>query len=200
MVLKIRAYASYFVSFLINNLDEFSNLRSIILFGSVARGDARNDSDIDIFIDIKKANKNEEKKFNRLLEDFYKSREALLFKTKGIDNKINLIIGKLDEWKELKESIESNGIVLYGNYVSGKASGKKHALIYWDEIGKNRGAFLNKIYGFSVKGKKYKGFLETNNGARLGKSCAMVPIAALADLEKILKYYSVNAKIIEVYA
>ena len=105
MSLKIKAYASYFVSFLINNLDDFSNLRAIILFGSSARGDADKDSDVDIFIDIKKSNKNEEKKINKILEDFYKSREALLFKTQGIDNKINLIVGRLDEWKELKESI-----------------------------------------------------------------------------------------------
>ncbi len=199
MSLGIRAYASYFVSFLISSLDDFSNLKSIILFGSVARGDAGKDSDVDIFIDIKKISKNEEKKFNRILEDFYKSREALLFKTKGIDNKINLIIGKLDEWKDLKENIESNGIILYGNYISGNVTGKKHVLVYWDGIAKNRGAFLNKIYGFSVKGRKYSGFLEVNNGRRVGKSCIIIPIENLNELEKILKYYKVNAKIIEIY-
>jgi len=199
MNLKIRAYASYFASFLINNLDDFSNLKSIILFGSVVRGEADKDSDVDIFIDVKKLNKNKEKEIKKILEGFYKSREALLFKTFGIDNKINLIIGRLDEWKDLKESIDSNGIILYGNYISGKASGEKHALIYWGEIGKNRGAFLNKIYGFSVKGKRYKGFLEANSGRRLGKSCVMIPIVGLADLEKILKYYDVDAKIVEVY-
>ena len=199
MSLKIKAYASYFVSFLINNLDDFSNLRAIILFGSSARGDADKDSDVDIFIDIKKSNKNEEKKINKILEDFYKSREALLFKTQGIDNKINLIVGRLDEWKELKESIDSKGFFFYGPYISGKTSGKKHAIIYWDEIGENRGAFLNKIYGFKVKGKRYKGFLEINNGKRLGKSCAIIPIENLNELEKILRYYKVNAKIVEVY-
>jgi|SRR3989344_166675 len=199
MNLKIKAYASYFASFLINNLDDFSNLKSVILFGSVAREEAGKDSDIDIFIDVKKANKNEEKKFNKILEEFYKSREALLFKTKGIDNKINLIIGKLDEWNDLKESIDSNGLILYGNYISGGASGKKHALIYWNKIERNRGAFLNKIYGFSVKGKKYRGFLEINNGRRLGKSCIIIPIENLKEFEGILKYYGVNARIVEVY-
>ena len=199
MNLGIRAYASYFVSFLINSLGDLSDIRAIILFGSVARGDAEKDSDVDIFIDIKKPDKNKEKKFNGILDDFYKSREAFLFKTKSIDNKINLIIGKLDEWNDLKDSIESNGIILYGNYISGKASGKKHALIYWDGIGQNRGAFLNKIYGFSIKGKRYDGFLKINNGRRLGKSCIIIPIENLTDLEKILKHYNVNAKIIEIY-
>lgn len=113
MNLKIRAYASYFISFLINNLDDFSNLKSIILFGSVARGYAERNSDVDIFVDIKKVNKNEEARFNKILENFYKSREELMFKAKGIDNKINLIAGK-DEWKDLKKSIENTGIVLYG--------------------------------------------------------------------------------------
>src|SRR3989344_7815435 len=148
MNLKIRAYASYFASFLINNLDDFSNLKSIILFGSVVRGEADKDSDVDIFIDVKKLNKNKEKEIKKILEGFYKSREALLFKTFGIDNKINLIIGRLDEWKDLKRSIESTGIVLYGKYSYGGKGERKYAVIFWDKIGKNRGAFLNKLYGF----------------------------------------------------
>src|SRR3989344_6504383 len=198
MNLKIRAYASYFISFLINNLDDFSNLKSIILFGSVARGDAERNSDVDIFIDIKKTSKNEEARFNKILENFYKSREGLMFKAKGIDNKINLIIGKLNEWKDLKKSMENTGIVLYGRYNYGGTGEKKYAIISWDRIEKNRGAFLNKIYGFRANGKEYKGMIEKLQGKKIGKSSIMIPIENLSELEKILKHYKVNAKIAEV--
>ncbi|MEK6933980.1 MAG: hypothetical protein AABW75_03830, partial [Nanoarchaeota archaeon] len=66
-------------------------------------------------------------------------------------------------------------------------------------IKKNRGAFLNKIYGFKVKDKKYKGLLEEFQGEKLGKSTILIPIEYREDIIKIIKHYGVNAKIIEVY-
>ena len=195
----IKAYASYFASFLINGLNDLSNLKSIILFGSVARGDAEKDSDVDVFIDIKKLNKDEEKNINKILENFYKSREALLFKTKGIDNKINLIVGKLDEWVDLKKGIENTGVILYGPYIYGGKGERKYAVVSWDKIGENRGAFLNKIYGFKSNGKGYKGMIEKFQGKKIGKSSIMIPVEDLKELENILKHYKVNAKIVEVY-
>ena len=88
----LKAYVSYFISHLLNSLKDISNVNKIILFGSVARDDAKKDSDVDIFIDLKRKNKKYEKEINRSLDEFYKSREALVFKVKGIENKINLIV------------------------------------------------------------------------------------------------------------
>ena len=156
----IKAYASYFVSYMMANFKEFDSILRIILFGSVAKSEAGKQSDIDIFIEVKK-NKIFEKEVHKIVENFYKSREALLFKTKGIENKINIIIRRLDDWKELGKSVESTGIILYGKFsgVVGE-KGKKYSLFYWDNIKKNRGAFLNKVYGFTTSGKTYKGILE----------------------------------------
>ena len=109
---NLKSYASYFVSYFLDNLNNV-NFEKIILFGSVAREEATKESDIDIFIEIKKENKKLEIEIKKILENFYKSREALLFKAKRIDNKINLIIGKLEEWKDLRDSIENTGIILY---------------------------------------------------------------------------------------
>jgi len=194
-----RAYASYFASYLLNNLGDVSNLDKIILFGSAARGDSDKDSDIDIFIEIKRKSKIFEKKINNILDEYYKSREALMFKVKGIDNKIHLIVGELKDWKNLKKSIESTGIVLYGRYFYEGRGEKKYAIISWDKIGKNRGAFLNKIYGFKIRDKKYHGFLERFSGRRLGKSSIMVPIEYRDDVLELVKYHKVNARVIEVY-
>lgn len=196
----IKSYASYFVSYLLFNLKNSGDISKIILFGSVAKGEANKKSDVDIFIEVKRKTKKFERKIEKTTNDFYKSREALIFKSKKVDNKINVIVGKLDEWKELKKSIESTGIVLYGGYVSsGKVKGKKYSVFFWDKIGKNRGAFLNKVYGFISKKKKHKGLIEILEGRKLGKSSIMIPVEHREEIIKLLKHYKVNSKIIEVY-
>lgn len=197
----IKAYASYFTSYLLANFENPNEIERIILFGSVARGEATKESDVDIFIETKKESDKLKNRIDRILKEFNESREALLFKAKGIDNKINLIVGKLDNWKKLKNSIESNGIVLYGKIIpSGKTAGRKQAVIFWDRVGENRGAFLNKIYGFKSGGKHYIGLVEKLGGRKLGKSSIMVPIENREEIIHLLKYYKANAKIVEVYA
>lgn len=194
-----KAYASYFVSYLLMNIKDASVINKVILFGSVVKGESSKDSDIDIFIELKKDNKKLHVLIEKILEDFYKSREALLFKAKGIDNKINLAIGKLDEWKNIKKSIENEGIFLYGRYVPTSRNGKKYTILFWDRIEKNRGAFLNKIYGFKARGKLYKGLIENFKGMRLGKSSIMIPIEHRQEILDLIKKYKVNAKIIDIY-
>lgn len=197
----LKSYASYFSSYLLYNLKDSDNIIRTILFGSVAKEENNKESDVDIFIEVKKKSKTVVEMVERITENFYKSREALIFKSNGVDNKINVIVGKLEEWGDLKKSIDSTGIVLYGRYVSSgfKADGKKYSLFFWNKIGKNRGAFLNKIYGFNSKGKKYKGLFEIFGGRKLGKSSIMVPIEHKDEILKLLKHYQVNAKIIEVF-
>lgn len=197
----LKSYASYFSSYLLYNLKDSDNIIRIILFGSVAKEENNKESDVDIFIEVKKKSKTIVDQVERITEDFYKSREALIFKSNGVDNKINVIVGKLEEWGDLKKSIDSTGIVLYGRYASSgfKVGGKKYSLFFWNKIGKNRGAFLNKVYGFNSKGKKYRGLFEIFGGRKLGKSSIMVPIEHKDEILKLLKHYQVNAKIIEVF-
>ncbi len=196
----IKAYASYFSSYFLANLKEKGSIERIILFGSAARDEATKRSDVDIFVELKKESKKMKNEIEKILENFYKSRESLLFKSKGIDNKINLIIGRLGKWGSLKKSIESTGIILYGKYTPSDISGKKHAIFFWDKIGKNRGAFLNKLYGFKSKEKHYYGLIEKLGGKKLGKSSIMMPVEKKDEIFKLIKIYKVNAKIVEVYA
>jgi predicted nucleotidyltransferase len=197
----LKAYASYFASYLLANLKNIEIIGRIILFGSIAKDEAEKESDVDIFIEVRKESKKINDEIENILGDFYKSREALIFKAKGIDNKINLIIGKLENWKDLRSSIESTGILLYGNFVAlGRHEGRKYAIIFWDQIGKNRGAFLNKIYGFKAGGKYYKGIRELFNGVKLGKSSIMIPVEHKEEIFKLVKHYRVNARFVEVYA
>ena len=197
-----KSYAMSFASFLIRRLTDIqvSMIRSIILYGSVAKSASTKESDIDIFLDMEKDTKNFRKDVKRTLNEFYSSKEAIIFKLMGIDNDIKLKMGKLDDWKELKRSIISEGIILWRRMESGKPSKTEHKVIfYWDGIRKNRGAFLNKLYGYKTGGKRYEGFLSRTGGAKLGKSSIMIPIRYREKMIEIIKKYKANAKAIEVF-
>lgn len=200
----IISYASYFVAYLLYRLEkeDINKIRNIILFGSAAKGTASKNSDVDIFIDIKSKSKALEYKLRKILQDFYQSRESLLFEAKGISNKIDLKIGGLSEWKSLNRDIASAGIMLYSQYEIKTAPPdiKHYIIIYWNKINKNRGAFLNKIYGFNSKGKQYLGLLNKFGGKRLGKSCIIIPFINKDEFLKLLRDYNVEAKSMEVFA
>jgi len=194
----ILGYVNTFISFLAKNIN-IKKADKIILFGSSVTGNLTKESDIDIFIDTKE---NLSNKIENLTEKFYKSKEFMLFKLKGVENELSIKVGELKRWKELHRSISSNGIVLYSRYEPSELPiGTKHEVIfYWDKIGKNRGAFLNKIYGYIIKGKRYSGLLKKWGGKRLGKSCIIVPFEKREEMIPILRRYKVNAKSIESFS
>ncbi len=197
----LKSYAFYFVAYLLNNLKSIGDIERIVLYGSVAKDEATKESDIDIFIEVEKKTKKFDKEIKGIIEEFYQSREAVLFKAKSIENKFNVKIGDLKDWKDLYQSIVSTGIVMYGPYEAKELpSGVKHFIIvFWERINKNRGAFLNKIYGFKFKKKSYIGLLSRISGRKLGKSCIMIPIQYKKDILKLLRKYEVKAKTIEVF-
>ena len=95
------AYAGDFSSFLLQNLKEDArHIRQVILFGSVARGEAGKSSDVDLFIEV--ADKKLEKEVLRIRDAFMKSIKVKKYwHLLGITNDINCTIGKLEQWKEL---------------------------------------------------------------------------------------------------
>ena len=196
---NLKAYASYFVSFVIKELRELEKIKQIILFGSSSRGDETKESDVDIFIELHKKSATMEKEIHKLEEAFYRSREGILFKSRGIDNKINILVGKLNDWPDLKKSIESTGIVLYGPFASIEGNGKKFSIISWERIDLNRGALLNSLYGFKSKGKYYKGLIESFGGRKIGKSTIMIPVENRKKALVLLRKYKVDLRIIDVY-
>lgn len=177
------------------------DIERIVLFGSVARDMATKESDVDIFIEVRKKTKRFVREINEIKEKFYKSREATLFKIKSIQNEFNIKIGDLKDWPDLEKSIMSIGIVLYGKYETRKLPRKvnNEIIIYWEGISKNRGAFLNKLYGFKVKEKYYRGILDKYNGRKLGRSCIMIPVKYKEKIFELIKYHKVKAKNLEVF-
>jgi predicted nucleotidyltransferase len=197
---KRKAYSISFSSFLLQRLGDASEINRIILYGSVAKGTSTAESDVDIFIDVEKNAKKLEEKISGILEEFYKSKEAIIFKLAGIENEIKIKTGALDEWDELKRSMMSEGFVLWGRFEAGRIAKTEHKVIfYWSGIGKNRGAFLNKIYGYRTKDRLHEGFLSRAGGERLGKSCIIIPIKYRDNFVELIKKYNVEAKVMEVF-
>ena len=106
---ELTAYALDFVSYLISKTDKIDR---IILYGSIARNDFDEQSDIDLFIDTK------EKVTQKILDNYYKTKKYKEWELKGISNPISIITGGLDskEWQDLKRSITNTGIILFGKY------------------------------------------------------------------------------------
>jgi len=198
----LKSYTSYFIAYLLDNLKNIGNIERIILFGSVAMEKETKESDIDLFIEVKKKNKKFEKDIKEVEKNFYQSREAALFKSRGIDNKINIKIGRLKEWKDLYNTIASTGIILYGPYEAKELPStiKHFIIIFWESIGKNRGSFLNKLYGFKIQKKQYLGLISKFDGKKLGKSCIMLPIQYKEEIFKLLQKHEVKAKALEVFS
>jgi len=194
---NLTAYAIDFVSFLIQKSD-ISKIKNIILFGSVSRGEADNQSDIDIFIDVVSDEKQIERQVEKIVAEFYSSAKYKKYwELLGITNEIKPIISKLSKWIDLNPSIVSNGLILYGKYKRVPKKGKHRVLFIFENIKPNsKRVMLNKkIFGYKHSGKNYKGLLEEYNGIRLGKGCIFVPLEHSNLFLKLFKAYRINVKI-----
>lgn len=200
---KLVAYAMEVASFLVQKLKSREKIKQIILFGSVSRGEAEKDSDIDLFIDVINANnKFEEDKLEKeiklCLSAFlnsakYKNYWRLL----GITNNIQLTIGKLSKWKELNTSIISNGVVLFGKYKPEVKEGTHNVFFIWENIKPNskRVLFNKQMCGYIQNKKFYKGLLQKYNGKRLGKGCIIVPLESSNFFLRLFRKYNITVKI-----
>ena len=103
-------YASYFISYLLSNLDDTKNINRIVLFGSAAKGEANKESDIDLFLELKKQSAVFESEVKKIEKKFYSSREAALFKTKGIGNIFSGIVAIFDDINFFAFKFRNNGL------------------------------------------------------------------------------------------
>jgi len=193
--MELIGYASDFVSFLIENMEEeLKKVKNIVLFGSVARGEDDKNSDVDIFIDT---NEDIEEKVKGIKEEFFESQKFNKYwKLRGINNDINLVIGKLEEWK-LKDSMIGNAIVLYSSFSPSLEKGKNKVILMWPSIKNNskRVMINKKIFGYKYYDRKYKGMLEKLGGEKLGANIILVSAENLNHFLKIFRSYGVAIKV-----
>jgi len=197
---ELLAYATAFASFVIPKL---FNVKAIILFGSVARGEADKKSDIDLFFDLE--NKEDEVGIKKILENelnkFYKSKIAENWLLKGIKNEIKIHAGKLEEWK-LKRSIISDGIFLYGKYREEPENLKSFVFFNIKPI-KNitkRNRVIRKLFG--RKEKKYfsDGVVNKVKGKKLSASSFIVPLEYTNEIIRLLNEEKIDYSFFEFWS
>ncbi|MBU2639878.1 MAG: nucleotidyltransferase domain-containing protein [Nanoarchaeota archaeon] len=195
---KLIAFSMDFASFLIQKTKNKDKIKNIILFGSVAREEANENSDIDIFIDLTKEDKKTEKEIANLLTYFLDSTKYKNYwKLLEIENEIKLTIGELNKWNDLKSSILSNGILLYGKFKTDIKKGEHKIFFIWENIKPNskRVLFNKQIFGYNQGKKFYKGMLQKYDGERLGKGCIIVPLEYSNIFNNIFKKCKITVKI-----
>ena len=184
-----------FSSFLVGRV----GVKSITLFGSVAKDNFDEESDIDLFVEC---NKMEEKKIELILELYKKTEGYEKFRLDGVKNEISVKYGKLEDWKELKRSIISGGIVLYGAY-RGTPDKLSHKLLFLLNLGGISRATKIKVwrnlYGYKQKvGKKVyvsKGKIEK----KLGRGAFLVPIQNSQEVINYLKKNKIKYSLLDVW-
>lgn len=171
-------YALSFASFLLDSKTG-ERIDKIILFGSVARGDFDEESDIDLFIETDEINESE---INKMLGLFISSRINETWKLKGVRNDISVKVGRLKEWA-LRRDVISSGIMLYGKYNEMPGKMNYYLLIKMDvsrfKPSRQMGIW-RKLYGYRqrIGTKVYigKGLVEMLGGKKLGKTLILVPM------------------------
>lgn len=195
---NLLAYAVDFVSFLLQKCKHMGEVKNIILFGSVARDETTKISDIDLFIDvIKQDNKFENELVQTYQQFLLSTKYKSYWKLFGLTNEIKLTVGVLDEWKELKPSIMSNGIVLYGKYKGEIKNGKHLTFFIWENVSPNskRVLFNKQLFGYNQNEKFYSGLLQKYHGEKLGKGCIVVPLEHALVVHQLFKRYKITVKI-----
>jgi predicted nucleotidyltransferase len=201
---ELIACAMDFSSFLLKS-SIAKDIRNIILFGSVARGDFDSESDIDIFVEAEKGRAigNEVAK---LLSAFEKSETHEKWKLRGLKNPISVKTGELERW-ELYRSVISSGILLYGKYERLPKDAKYHFLFVLDFRKMDRSRKVKvwrELYGYKQKvGEKVfvsKGILEEISGKKIERGVIAVPAEQKEKILEFIKKNSIKHKIIEIWA
>lgn len=194
---ELVAYSASFVSLLLEE-EITKDIDTIILFGSVARGNFDEESDIDLFVDTKK---DLEKEVLKTLALFKKSSIYKKWELKGIKNEISIKVGEIKKW-ELKRDVLSDSIILYGKYKEMPENIEYYLLIRpsFKKFNKSKQVKIwRKLYGYKQKvGKKIystPGLIENSKGKRL-ENGLIVPMkdkkVVIEFLNKMKVEYTVN--------
>jgi len=204
---ELLSYVYDFISILQLNIKSIRSIKSIILFGSIAREDYDEESDIDIFIDLEKDIKEVEELVNYSINQFeIKARET--WHLKGIKNPIKCITGSLDgkEWSELRKEIISNNIVLYGSTSCKEEELKPYYLFQYSLkrlSQKKRMDFLRKMNGYRSKKEKkvyvHNGLLDEVKGIKLENNNTLVPVKDTNKIQKLFVHHKITPKIKEIW-
>ena len=198
------SYASSFVSLLIKDPAIGTAVQRVLVFGSVARGDFDEESDIDVFIDIE--DDGYEKRIRGRLDLFEASEDARKHHLEGIRNPISLRVGRLETWESLQSALAESAVTLYGpsSVVPKNMEGQGLFELDLADLERARKVKLwRALYGYSQKvGEKTytsKGKVEMLGGTRLGRGVLLVPLRSLGGMTGFLNGEGVRYNVREVW-
>ena len=198
-------YIYDFLSILFDKLKNKENIKSIILFGSFARGNPRKDSDIDIFIDVEEKSRIEIDKIIKESLNEFEIKAENTWKLRDMTNPIVPIVDGLEkeQWRELRQEIKSYGIILYGKSVL-KEEAKQKMLITYNLSKlkqKDKMKVIRELLGYQIKreNKVYKqvGLIEEIKANKLS-NIIMSDIESYKKITNFLRNKKVNYKIIKI--
>lgn len=194
------SYAQAFVSFFFRTPRVKSeNIKSVYLFGSVARGDFDENSDIDIFIVVEKDYEREISKLSKIaLRNFYNSEECKKLCLLGIKNPISIKCGDIKKW-DLFNAIKAEGIILYSS--STFPLFKKYFLVELKPIKDitKRNRIIRRFVGRKEAKRKEKGLVKHIGGHVLDSRHYIIPAEKISDITQILSKEKVFFEIREIW-
>lgn len=196
---ELVAYTHAYLSYILPRVK--TKIREIILFGSVARGDFDQDSDIDLFFDVLNENdalllKKELKLFD---PKFYESKIYEIWKQKGFTNRISAKVGILDQW-ELRGSVLAEGITLQAKYHRG-LPGEGYMLLSFSPIRDitKRNRITRALFGREEKGFKKDGMVSKVGGRRISPTVFLVPLQFSREIISFLRKEKVDIELREIW-
>jgi hypothetical protein len=180
-------------------LSQIEDVKAVILYGSLARGEYTSRSDIDLFI-LTTRKETQKHLHNKIIELENK-----------IGRNIQPTIRTLTELQKtdtgLLQNIFQEGKILYLKEPSDIPSAvlleQKPYLIYSFQISglaqKDKAKFNRQLYEQRKKGYKYRGLLQEIGGEKLSSGCIMVPYEQREKIEKFFRKFRVKFEQLKVW-
>jgi predicted nucleotidyltransferase len=180
-------------------LSQIEDVKAIILYGSLARGEFTSRSDIDLFI-LTTDDKTQKEVEDRVIEI-----ETEI--GRNIQPTIRTIMELQKTDTGLLQNIFQEGKILYLKEPSDIPSAillqQKPYLIYSFQISslpqKGKAKFNRQLYEQTKKDYKYKGLLQELGGQKLSAGCAMIPYEQKERIEKFFKKFKVKFEQLKVW-
>jgi len=180
-------------------LSKIEDVKAVILYGSLARGEFTSRSDIDLFI-LTTDNKTRKEVQDEIIE-----LESEI--GRNIQPTVRTIVELQKTDTGLLQNIFQEGKILYLREPSDIPSAvllqQKPFLIYTFQISslsqKDKARFNRQLYEQIRKGYKYKGLLQELDGQRLSSGCIMIPHMQKDNIEKFFRKFKVQFNQLKVW-
>ena len=185
------------LSEIVDTIKTVNGVIGIILFGSVARGDHDEGSDIDllvIFKDQDAMRKNEWEVTRRIPSDVFAQSICVCPSTLEAMNPVFL------------QSIFEDGVILYMQHpftLRLKSAGVAPYLIVSYGLGalsqREKQKVDYQLFGRVAEGHSYAGLVEKHGGRRLGRGCLLIPTQGSESVLSLLDERGLKYDLLEVY-